>query len=136
MDITRQQRDTMDRVREMLGADESSVKEHSGLLANLMGGAKCKGMDGLIEEGQKVMAENLSSEVMDAAIIGCCQKIEHFEIAGYGTVKTYAQQLGLSDIAQLFNAILTEEYQADNMLTSIATSTVNKEAEVGAMENV
>jgi len=110
LDITMQQRNTMDRVREMLGADESSVKEYSGLLADLMGGAKCKGMDGLIQEGQKVMSENLSNEVMDAAIIGCCQKIEHFEIAGYGTAKTYAQQLGLNDIAQLLEAILTEEY--------------------------
>jgi ferritin-like metal-binding protein YciE len=129
--VTERQLNRIDQVRGMLGADESSVKEYSGLLANLMGGAKCKGMDGLIEEGQKVMAENLSDEVMDAAIIGGCQKIEHYEIACYGTVRTYAEQLGLTEVASLLEQTLNEEYEADELLTSLAKTNVNREAQAG-----
>jgi ferritin-like metal-binding protein YciE len=129
--VTEQQRDRINQVRGMLGADEDSVKNYSGVLANLMGGAKCKGMEGLIEEGQKIMAENLSDEVMDAAIIGGCQKIEHFEIAAYGTARTYAEQLGLIDAAQLLQQTLLEEHDADDRLTALAVADVNQKAEVG-----
>jgi ferritin-like metal-binding protein YciE len=118
-------------VQERLGADDSSVTKYSGVLANLMGGLKCKGMDGLIDEGQKLMAENIEDEVMDAAIIGACQKIEHFEIASYGTARTFAEQLGLNDIAQTLQQTLDEEYTADQLLTSLAVSSVNLQAEVG-----
>lgn len=127
--ITELQRDRIDQVRVLLGASEDDVKRYSGVLANLMGGTKCKGMDGLIEEGQKIMAENLSPEVMDAAIIGGCQKIEHFEIAAYGTARTYAEQLGLIDVAQLLQQTLIEEHDADERLTSLAVSTINLQAE-------
>ncbi len=96
-----------------------------------MGGVKCKGIVGLIEEGEKVMAENLEDEVMDAAIIGCSQKIEHFEIASYGTVRTYAEQLGLQDVAQLLQLTLDGEYRADELLTNLAVTSVNLQAEVG-----
>ena len=122
----------IDQVREMLGADEDSVKKYSGILASVMGGTKCKGMDGLIDEGEKLMAENLDNEVMDAAIIGACQKIEHFEIASYGTARAYAEQLGRSDAAQLLQQTLEEEYQADEILTNLAVNTINMQAEVGA----
>ena len=97
------------------------------------GGAKCKGMEGLIDEGQKIMAENLSDEVMDAVIIGGNQKIEHHEIASYGTARTYAQELGLTEVAQLLQETLEEEYRADEMLTTLATSSINLKAEVGAI---
>ena len=122
----------IDQVREMLGADEDSVKKYSGILASVMGGTKCKGMDGLIDEGEKLMAENLDNEVMDAAIIGASQKIEHFEIASYGTARAYAEQLGRSDVAQLLQQTLEEEYQADEILTNLAVNVVNIQAEVGA----
>ena len=69
---------------------------------------------------------------MDAAIIGACQKIEHFEIACYGTARTYAQQLGMNNVAQLLQQTLDEEYQADEILTSLAVSTVNLQAETGS----
>jgi ferritin-like metal-binding protein YciE len=122
----------IDQVREMLGADEDSVTKYSGILASVMGGTKCKGMDGLIDEGEKLMAENLDNEVMDAAIIGACQKIEHFEIASYGTARAYAEQLGRNDVAQLLQQTLEEEYQADEILTNLAVNTINMQAEVGA----
>jgi ferritin-like metal-binding protein YciE len=117
----------------MLGANEESVEKYTGILSRLMGGGdKCKGIEGLIEEGQKVMAENLSPEVMDAAIIGGNQKIEHYEIACYGTARTYAQQLGLTEVAQLLQETLDEEYKADEILTTLAVTGINQTAEAGA----
>ncbi|HVG40990.1 MAG TPA: ferritin-like domain-containing protein [Chitinophagaceae bacterium] len=130
--ITERQNDRIEQVRQMLGANDDSVKKYSGVLATLMGGVKCKGMDGLIEEGQKIMAENLSPEVMDAAIIGGCQKIEHFEIASYGTARTFAEQLGLTEVAQLLQQTLDEEYEADQILTGLAVSQINQNAESGS----
>ncbi len=129
--ITENQLTRINKVRDMLGTDKESVTKYSGVLANIMGGVKCKGMEGLIEEGEKVMAENLEDEVMDAAIIGCSQKIEHFEIASYGTVRTYAEQLGLQDVAQLLQQTLDEEYRADELLTNLAVTSINLQAEVG-----
>jgi ferritin-like metal-binding protein YciE len=122
----------LEQVQERLGADDDSVKKYSGVLANLMGGTKCKGMDGLIDEGQKLMAENLDDEVMDAAIIGGSQKIEHFEIASYGTARAFAEQLGLNDVAQMLQQTLDEEYRADQLLTELAVNSVNLRAEMHA----
>jgi ferritin-like metal-binding protein YciE len=133
--VTETQRQRLEQVRQMLGASEQDVTRYSGVLASVMGGTKCKGMEGLIDEGQKIMAENLSDEVMDAAIIGGCQKIEHFEIAAYGTARTYAEQLGLIEVAQLLQQTLLEEHDADDRLTVLATTDVNLKAEVGAMNN-
>ena len=131
--VTERQRERIDQVRQMLGADQDSVEKHSGLLAKLMGGGtKCKGMAGIIEEGQKVMAEDLSPAVMDAAIVAGSQKVEHYEIACYGTARTYAQQLGLTQVADLLQQTLDEEYQADQILTGLAVSGINQKAEAGA----
>jgi ferritin-like metal-binding protein YciE len=131
--VTQNQLVRVDRVRQMLGANEESVEKYTGILSRLMGGGdKCKGIEGLIEEGQKVMAENLSPEVMDAAIIGGNQKIEHYEIACYGTARTYAQQLGLTEVAQLLQETLDEEYKADEILTTLAVTGINQTAEAGA----
>lgn len=127
--VTERQRERLDQVKQLLGANEEDVTRYSGVLATLMGGTKCKGMDGIIDEGQKIMAENLSDEVMDAAIIGGSQKIEHFEIAAYGTARTYAEQLGLMDVAQLLQQTLIEEHDADDRLTALAVADVNVRAE-------
>ena len=134
--VTKTQRERLDQVSDMLGGvSEEDVTRYSGLMANLMGGAKCKGMSGLIEEGQKIMAENLSDEAMDAAIIGGCQKIEHFEIAAYGTARTYAEQLGLVEVAQLLQQTLIEEHDTDDLLTTLATQSVNQRAMMGTETN-
>ena len=130
--VTENQRERIDQVRGMLGADEESVSKYTGVLSNLFGaGTKCKGMEGLIDAGQKIMTENLNPEVMDAAIIGSSQKIEHFEIASYGTARTYAQELGLTQVAQLLQQTLDEEYFADETLTKLAVGGVNQSAEAG-----
>jgi ferritin-like metal-binding protein YciE len=132
LEVTKRQLDRIDQVREMLGADEDSVKDHTGLLSRLMGNSlTCQGIKGIIEDGSKVMAEDMSPEVMDAAIIGGSQKIEHFEIAAYGTARTYAEHLGLTEVANLLQETLDEEYMADQMLTGLAMSGVNQTAEAG-----
>jgi ferritin-like metal-binding protein YciE len=130
--VTEMQRERLNQVREMLDVSKEDVTRYSGVLATVMGGTKCKGMEGLIEAGQKIMAENLTDEVMDAAIIGGSQKIEHFEIAAYGTARTYAEQLGLIEVAQLLQQTLLEEHDADDRLTALATAEVNLKAEAGS----
>jgi ferritin-like metal-binding protein YciE len=130
--VTQTQLERLNTVRQMLGANEDSVDDHAGLLSRLMGkSTKCHAMAGVITEGQKVIAEDMSAEVRDAAIIGGNQKIEHLEIASYGTARTYAEQLGLTEVAQLLQQTLDEEYTADEMLTTLAVSSVNQRAETG-----
>ena len=132
LNITKRQRQRLDQVNQLLGSNKEDVTRYSGVLANLMGGVICKGMDGIIEEGEKLMAENISDEVMDAAIIGASQKIEHFEIASYGTARTFAQELGLSQVAQLLQQTLDEEYMADQELTGLAEQRINQQAISGS----
>ncbi|MBC8034140.1 MAG: ferritin-like domain-containing protein [Chitinophagaceae bacterium] len=135
--ITEKQRERLDDVRRHLGVSEDSVKKYTGFLANLLnGGVKSRSMQGIIEEGQKVMAENLSPEVMDAAIIAGNQKIEHNEIACYGTVRTWAEQLGLTEVAQLLQQTLDEEYEADKILSGLAVANINPRAESNVNSNL
>ena len=77
------------------------------------------------------MGEDMDPKVMDAAIIAAAQKIEHYEISGYGTARTYASELGLKEVASLLEATLNEEYKSDDMLTALALRKVNVDAEVG-----
>jgi ferritin-like metal-binding protein YciE len=87
----------------------------------------CKGMKGLVEEGQETMQEDLEEHLLDAAIIGSAQKIEHYEIAGYGTARALANTLGRKDAAQLLQETLDEEGATDKKLTAIS-KTLLKEA--------
>jgi ferritin-like metal-binding protein YciE len=89
---------------------------------------KCKAMEGLIEEGKEIMEEGLEPEVLDAALICAAQKVEHYEIAGYGCARTFAQQLGHAAIADQLQETLDEEGAADKKLNEIAESVVNREA--------
>jgi ferritin-like metal-binding protein YciE len=91
-------------------------------------GKKCKGMEGLIEEGKEVLQEDMDEETRDAALIAAAQRVEHYEIAGYGTVRTYAQLLGERDAARLLQQTLDEEGQTDKKLTQLAESSINVEA--------
>jgi ferritin-like metal-binding protein YciE len=104
------------------------------MLGERAGGKKCKGMEGLIEEAKEMLEEDASEEVLDAGLISKAQHVEHYEMAGYGTVRTYAQQLGLDDQAQLLQQTLDEEGKANELLTQIAESSVNLEAEQGGEE--
>jgi ferritin-like metal-binding protein YciE len=85
-------------------------------------------MKGLVEEGSEVIEENAASEVKDAALIASAQRVEHYEIAGYGAARTFAQTLGLNDAAKLLQQTLDEEGNADKKLTQIAESRVNEQA--------
>ncbi len=92
-------------------------------------GKKCKAMQGLLEEGKEMMEEDASEEVMDAGLIGAAQKVEHYEIATYGTLRTYAEMLGFDDQADLLQETLDEEKDTDENLTELAVSAVNLDAE-------
>ena len=83
-------------------------------------GKKCKGMEGLIEEGSEAMEEDYEGSVMDAALIGAAQRVEHYEIAGYGTVRSMAETLGEDDHVSLLEQTLEEEKETDQKLTEIA----------------
>ena len=91
-------------------------------------GKKCKGMEGLIEEGKEIMAEDLEDPALDAGLIGAAQKIEHYEIAGYGTARTHAEMLGFTKVAKLLQQTLDEEGATDKKLTQLAENIINVEA--------
>ena len=83
-------------------------------------GKTCKGMKGIIKDGQDLLDTDAEPEVLDAGMIAATQRVEHYEIAGYGTVRTYAQLLGRKDWAQLLEQTLNEEKQADHKLNQLA----------------
>jgi ferritin-like metal-binding protein YciE len=91
-------------------------------------GKKCVGMEGLVEEGKEIMQENMEEEVMDAGLIAAAQKVEHYEIASYGTARAWAQQMGYDRDADLLQKSLDEESIANEKLTQIAESHVNLQA--------
>jgi len=93
-------------------------------------GKKCKAMEGLVEEGAELIKEKADFEpaVLDAALIGAAQRIEHYEIAAYGTVRTFAQQLGYTKAVNLLQQTLDEESAADEKLTTLAVSGINQQA--------
>ena len=97
-------------------------------------GKKCIGMEGLIEEGQELLKEKPDPDVLDAGLISKAQHVEHYEIAGYGTVRTYAELLGETRQAQLLQQTLDEEGETDKLLTQLAESSINMEAASGAGE--
>ena len=131
--VTREQKRRLDQVRKILKKDSEVAEESGGFLVRLFGGGatKCRGMEGLIEEGKKVMDEEMEPTVRDAAILASSQKIEHYEIAGYGTARAYAKELGLREVERLLATTLKEEYTADKLLNVLALNRVNLKAEVG-----
>lgn len=88
-------------------------------------GVKCLGMQGLLEEGKEMMQVDATDWIKDAGLIGAAQRVEHYEIAGYGTARDHAEKLGLYQPAQLLQQTLDEEGDADKKLTEIAKSSVN-----------
>lgn len=94
-------------------------------------GVRCHGMAGIIEEGSELLDEKGDEAVLDAGLIAAAQKVEHYEIASYGTLVTYARTLGLSQVAALLAATLDEEKDTDQRLTRLAESGANHEAASG-----
>jgi ferritin-like metal-binding protein YciE len=95
-------------------------------------GDKCKGMEGLIKEGSKVLEEDAPGAVTDALLISAAQRVEHYEIAGYGSAISFAELLGQGNIAKILRETLDEEKATDKKLTEIAETAVNLEAEAPA----
>ena len=93
---------------------------------------ECKGMKGLIAEGEEILKATGDPNAKDAALIAAAQRVEHYEMAGYGTVRTYAQLLGEDEQAKLLQQTLDEEGDADKLLSQLAESEINVEATVGA----
>jgi ferritin-like metal-binding protein YciE len=85
-------------------------------------------MEGLIEEAKEMIEEIKTPEVLDAALIVAAQKVEHYEIASYGSVRELAESLGEAEVAKLLDETLAEEKKADQKLNSLATSSINKSA--------
>jgi ferritin-like metal-binding protein YciE len=118
LEETEQQRERLERVFEAIDARAK--------------GKTCAAMEGLVEEGKEWMSEDATPEVMDAGLIACAQKVEHYEIAAYGCLVTWAQQLDLSDDAvALLKQNLAEEKETDEKLTRLAENTINAQAAAG-----
>jgi ferritin-like metal-binding protein YciE len=107
----------------------SRLDEIFSMLDSTARGKKCKGMEGLIEEGSELLEEEAEPEVLDAGIIVAAQKVEHYEIAMYGALRTFANMLGEAEAARLLELSLNEEKDADSKLNEIAMQLVNPEAE-------
>ena len=108
------------------------TKEHASRLEKILSqhgastrGKKCKGMEGIIAEGAEMIEEEADPEVKDAGLIGAAQRVEHYEMAGYGTVKAYAELLEDKEGMNLLAETLKEEEQADAKLTSLAKTSLN-----------
>lgn len=94
-------------------------------------GEKCEAIEGILEEGSERIKATGDDDVIDAALISAAQRVEHYEIAAYGSARSFAEQLGLTEVADLLQQNLDEEGNADKKLTSIATSGINKAGVAG-----
>jgi ferritin-like metal-binding protein YciE len=112
---TRQQISRLEQAAETLG---ESIKRKT-----------CKGMQGIIAEGEETLKEHKGSSALDAALIAAAQKVEHYEIASYGTICTWAEQMGHDEALELLQENLNEEEQTDQKLTQIAESSANQRAQ-------
>jgi ferritin-like metal-binding protein YciE len=108
------------------------TKEHAVRLETILKshdqttrGPKCKGMEGVVAEGAEMIEEEADDEVRDAGLIAAAQRVEHYEMAGYGSARTYAELLGDKEGAKLLQATLDEEAATDEKLTALATSAIN-----------
>jgi ferritin-like metal-binding protein YciE len=111
----------------------SRLEQIFDMLGEKATGKRCLGIEGLVKEGAETMSEDYEGAVMDAAIIGAAQRVEHYEIAGYGTVRTFAEILGENEHISLLEQTLEEEKQTDEKLTQLAEE-INSQAAQGEQE--
>jgi ferritin-like metal-binding protein YciE len=111
------------------------IKEICNDLKTTPRGKNCAGMEGLIKEGEEVIQSNAKSEPKQAALIGAAQRVEHYEIAAYGTARAHAQQLGYLKAVELLSKTLDEEKEIDKKLTKVAENRVNVKAAMSS-ENI
>lgn len=110
---------------------KGQVKRLEQIFSNLEfspAGKKCVGMEGLIKEGEEILKEEMESPMRDAALITAAQKVEHYEMAGYGTARTFAEILGEANAVRLLQETLDEEKMTDERLTRLAESHINRQA--------
>ncbi|HXT19679.1 MAG TPA: DUF892 family protein [Thermoanaerobaculia bacterium] len=119
LDVTKEQLARLDSIFEKLGKRGT--------------GKKCKGMEGILEEGKELLEKDADADVLDAAIIAAAQHVEHYEMAGYGTAAAYAKLLGERDAEKLLRKSLEEEKEADEKLSGLAESRLNLEANGGLL---
>ncbi|HLF65071.1 MAG TPA: ferritin-like domain-containing protein [Saprospiraceae bacterium] len=119
---------TFDKHLEETKRQKERLQQIAKLMQIKVNDGKCEGMEGLLRESEKFTKVKVEPEVRDAAIIGAAQKIEHYQIAGYGTARTYAQLIGESEIADLLGYCLNEVKTADQTLTNVALERVNERA--------
>ncbi|HBL26304.1 MAG TPA: ferritin-like domain-containing protein [Acidobacteria bacterium] len=122
-------------LKEALSEHLQQTKGHLARLEKIFGGLRfapggqhCKGMEGLLEEGKGILETDADPLVRDAGIISACQRVEHYEIAGYGTAGAYAELLGEQEAAALLQLTLDEESSADTRLSRLARTCINVEA--------
>jgi ferritin-like metal-binding protein YciE len=120
LEVTRQQAERLEQLFEQMGEKAKAQK--------------CKGIEGIIKEGSELLQEVDDEDTRDVAIIASAQKVEHYEIASYGTVRTWANLLGQDDAAQLLEQTLNEEKEADQKLTDLSES-LNVEADAGEVDS-
>jgi ferritin-like metal-binding protein YciE len=133
LDVTEGHKTRLDKIKAIFG--EPTEGENKGFFSRIFGGGsgegeKCKGIEGIISEGQKILNADITDEALDAAIIASAQKIEHYEICGYGTARAFARELKMSEVESLLTQTLNEEYEADDKLTALAVGKLNIEAEM------
>lgn len=128
-----------DKLKKAFDSHLEETKTHVERLENICdqlgidpSGEKCKAMEGLIKEAESFLKEDVDKKVMDAGLIAEAQRVEHYEIAGYGTAVRFAQELGHDDIADQLKETLDEEYDADDLLTELAETRLNKKAKASA----
>ena len=124
---------------ELRAAFQSHLKETEGQVSRLERvfklidlapkGKKCEAIEGILEEGAEIMKEFKGAPALDAGLVSAAQAVEHYEIARYGTLKRWADQLGLNEAIRLLDATLSEERNADETLTELADTMINEQAE-------
>jgi len=124
---TPQLKQALEQHREETRVQQERLEQIFERLGKSYRGAKCKGMEGILDEGEEWMEEEAIPEVLDAGIIAAAQRVEHYEMAAYGCARTYANLLGLKQDEDLLNRTLEEEGNADKKLTNIA-ETINVQA--------
>jgi ferritin-like metal-binding protein YciE len=108
------------------------LEEVFEIMGKKVSGKTCDAIKGIIEEGQEIMEDFEDSKALDAGLIAAGQAVEHYEIARYGTLRTWAQQLGMRDAARLLDQTLAEEKKTDQLLTQLAEASANPKAEKAA----
>jgi len=114
LEETKGQKERLEKVCELIGISPGRMK--------------CKAMEGLVEEGEDMIDEKATPETKDAGLIASAQRIEHYEISGYGTAAHFAERLGHADAAELLRQTLKEEQDADTKLNKLAKGSINKKA--------